>query len=281
MKKLFRLSGIPQIFLKLLLILWCCFIVFSLSWIATSSLKTNNEFFSNRWGFFKTPHIENYYNIFNVYRIGRYFANSIFLVSLSVLGIVAVASPAAYVLARVRFPFRSVAAGSFSLGMGVPVQLLLIPLYFILYDLKMLNSLLGLAIPYVSLSLPFSIFLMIGFFKSLPRELEDAAYVDGCTPMMCFFRIMLPIGKTGAITCAIFNFVGLWNEFLMSLTMISSSKLYTLPIGLYEIQGAMTYAGDWTGLFAGFTMAIVPLLIVYMFLSKHIIAGLTAGAIKG
>jgi raffinose/stachyose/melibiose transport system permease protein/N-acetylglucosamine transport system permease protein len=138
----------------------------------------------------------------------------------------------------------------------------------------------GLIRVYGSLSIPFTIFLIQGFFRTLPGVLEEAAYIDGCSPIRTFLFIMLPIGSPGIVTAAIFNFISLWNEFLLALTLLNDSKSYTLPIGLYALQGAMQYTGDWVSLFAAVVVVTIPTLIIYLFLSRQIIEGLTMGAVK-
>jgi len=139
----------------------------------------------------------------------------------------------------------------------------------------------GLIFIYIALSLPFSIFVMISFFKSLPHELEEAALIDGCSPMKTFFLIMLPLARPATITTSIFNFIWLWNEFLLVLTFIDTNEKFTLSVGLYGIQTSMLYTGDWVGLFSGFTMVLLPTLLVFVLLSRRLIEGLTIGAVKG
>lgn len=278
-KKDLRLM-VTSCFARLFLYIWCGFSVFSLLWIFISSLKTNNEFFSKVWGFFSVPQTVNYIKVLKEYSLGVNFANSLFVVTISVAGIVMVSAPAAYVLSRISFASKEVISKAFMLGMGVPFQLLLVPLFFILFDLRLINSLFGLILVYIALSLPFTIFLLTGFFKSLPKQLEEAAYIDGCTPPRTFYAIMLPLGQGGIITASIFNFIGLWNEFLLALTFLNDESKFTLSIGIYGLQGSMQYTGDWVALFAGFIIVIIPTLLVYLLLSRQIIEGLTMGAVK-
>jgi ABC-type glycerol-3-phosphate transport system permease component len=266
---------------RLLVYAGCAFSLYSLVWITLSSLKTNNEFFSNIWGLFKVPQFGNYLKVLKDYSLGLNFANSLFVVIIATVGILAVSAPAAYVLARINFPFRGAMANFFTFGMGVPYQLLLIPLFFLLYGLRLVDSRGGLILVYIALSLPFTIFLLVGFFKSLPREMEEAAYIDGCGPMRAFWEIMLPLCQGGIITAGIFNFISLWNEFLLAFTFLTDESKYTLSIGLYGLEGSMQYTGDWVCLFAGFAIVIIPTLVVYILLSKQIIEGLTIGAVKG
>lgn len=280
-RKGYRLGSLPRVAGIMFLVAWNLFSILGFLWIMMTSLKSNQEFFSDVWAFFQTPHWENYEKVWVLSDLKTAFFNSVLVVVVSVLGILAVSAPAAYVLSRFPFRGRGIIANAFTLGMGVPYQLLLVPLFFLLFHLGLIDNLFGLIIVYVALSLPFTIFLLLGFFRSLPSELEEAAAIDGCTPGKTFLRIMLPLGAPGLLTAGIFNFVFLWNEFLLALTLLSSNEKFTLSLGLYGLQGTMQYTGDWVGLFAGFTVVMLPSLLVYAFLSTRIIEGMTLGAMKG
>jgi raffinose/stachyose/melibiose transport system permease protein/N-acetylglucosamine transport system permease protein len=265
---------------RLFLYVWCGFSVFTFCWIITSSLKTNREYFAKVWGLPASPQWSNYAKVLGDYHLGLNFINSLIVVAVSVTVIILLSAPAAYILSRFKFRGVKFLNRFFTLGMGVPFQLLLIPLFFILFRLRLAGSYAGLIIAYVSLSIPFTIFLIQGFFRTLPGVLEEAAYIDGCSPMETFFFIMLPIGSPGIVTAAIFNFISLWNEFLLALTLLNDSHTYTLSIGLYALQGSMQYTGDWVALFAAIVVVTIPTLAVYLLLSRQIIEGLTMGAVK-
>lgn len=265
---------------RIVLYVWCAFSIFSFLWIVLCSLKTNNEFFSDAWGLPEAAQWGNYLKVLTEYDLGSNFLNSLLIVSISVVGIVLLSAPAAYVLARFDFKGVRLLSKFFTLGMGVPFQLLLIPLFFILFDLKLVGSYFGLITVYIALSIPFTIFLLQSFFRSLPSVLEEAAYIDGCGPIRTFFSIMLPLGKPGLVTAAIFNFISLWNEFLLALTFINNSDKYPLSVGLYALQGSMQYTGDWVALFAAIVIITIPTLLIYLLLSRQIIEGLTMGAVK-
>ncbi|RLE11086.1 hypothetical protein DRI96_06835 [Candidatus Aerophobetes bacterium] len=129
--------------------------------------------------------------------------------------------------------------------------------------------------------LSFTIYLLMGFLSTLPSELEEAALIDGCSPFGVFYRIMLPLSYPGIATAATFNFLFLWNEFLLALVLIHTTEKNTISLGLYALQGQMTYTADWAGLFSGVVIIMLPTLLVYIFLSRRVIAGLTLGAVKG
>ena len=176
--------------------------------------------------------------------------------------------------------------------MGIPYPLLFIPLFAMLSsvnaflgtfsDWKLKGTMLGLVVIYVSLSIPFTVYLLTGFFKSLPKELEEAAVIDGCTNFQAFWRVMLPLARSGLITAAIFNGIGMWNEFQLALVFLNDQKHRTLSLGLYSFQESMRYSGaDWPGLYAGVVMVMVPTVLLYIFLSEKMISGITMGAVKG
>ncbi|WP_020614193.1 carbohydrate ABC transporter permease [Sediminispirochaeta bajacaliforniensis] len=269
-----------DIIARVLLYLWCAFSIFVFLWVINSSLKTNQGFFSDIWGIAHSPQYGNYRKIWTTYHLGTYFINSLLIVIPSVLGLLAVSAPAAYVLARKEFPFRKQITNLVSFGMGIPYQLLLVPLFFLLFNLRLINSKFGLIMVYIALSIPFTVFLLLGYFRTLPKSLEEAAEIDGCGPMLTFFRIMLPLTRNGLVAAAVLNFVGLWNEFLLALTFISKDSNYTLSMGLYALQGSLQYTGDWVSLFAAFTLVVIPTFLLFILLSRTIVAGMTMGAVK-
>lgn len=264
-----------------LLILWCAFSAFTIIWILMSALKTTKEFFGNAWSLFSTPQWGNYETALTQYKLARYFVNSLKVVLGADLIVLLIATPAAYVVSRVPFKWVQRVGMAIVFCMGVPLQLILVPLYFELNAFGLRNTHLGLMLVYVTIQIPISMFLINSFFKGLPRALEEAALVDGASPIRTFYSVMLPLGRPGIITALILNFITLWNEFLFAFTFIDKSKMYTLSVGLYTLNSSMQYTGEWTVLMAGFAVTLIPTLAVYLLLSKQIIAGLTLGAVKG
>lgn len=265
----------------IVLVLWCAFSVFAVLWIAASSLKTNREFFSSPWALFSTPQWSNYENVWQNYKLGSYFLNSLLVVLASDAFILLIVASAAYVVSRVKIKAVQIIGKIIVFGMGIPVQLLVIPLFFQLNDMGLRDNLVGLILVYTAVQLPISCFLIQSFFRTVPHELEEAAMVDGCTPMTGFFKVMLPLGRPGIATAGILNFITLWNEFILCFTFLESSKKFTLSVGLYSLNASMQYTGEWTTLMAGFIVVIIPTLAIYLLLSKQIIAGLSMGAVKG
>lgn len=259
---------------------WILITVSSITWVAISSFKTNPEFFQSIWSWPQSLQLENYVRAWRIVRLKDYFSNSLFMTSTTTIANLLLASMAAYALSRFNFRGNRLILLAFVAGLGVPLQLLLIPLYFLLRDLHLLNSLPGLGVVYVTVWLPFSIFVLTGFFATLPSEIDEAAMIDGCSEFKIFWRIALPLASPGLLTVGILNALSIWNEYLLAMTFLRNRNLYTLPVGLYEMQVTMQYTADWTALFAGFIISLIPSFVIFITLQKYITAGLTVGALK-
>jgi len=264
----------------LVLLSWSLFTIFAIGWISMASLKTSKEIFREPFKLPAEPQWQNYVNAWNAVRLGDYFINSVIIVGASLLLLMAVSAPAAYVLSRFKFRGGGSLMTLFVAGMGIPYPLLFIPLFAILTSIRLINSMPGLILVYVSLSIPFTVFLLTGFFATLPRELEEAGVIDGCSNWQVFRYIMLPLAMPGIITATIFNGIGLWNEYQLALVFVNNPDHRTLSLGLYAIKNAMQYTGDWPGLFAGVVIIMVPTIFLYIFLSEKMISGITMGAVK-
>jgi ABC-type glycerol-3-phosphate transport system permease component len=168
----------------------------------------------------------------------------------------------------------------FIAGIGIPVPVLFIPLFVILIKIKLINTLPGLGLVYVAVSIPFTVYMLTGFFGSLPQELVDAAVIDGCSDIQVFSKVMLPLASPGLITAAIFNFIFLWDEYQLALVFLGNPNYRTLSLGLYELGDAMQYTGDWVGMMAAVIIVVIATLVFYIFLSERMMAGITMGAIK-
>jgi ABC-type glycerol-3-phosphate transport system permease component len=267
----------------IILIAWASVTVFIFAWLLMTSFKTNREVFGSPWAFPATP-LEagsaNYGKAWNVSKMGIYFGNSVVVTTLSVLLVVAVSAPASYALTRIQFPGSGLISYYFVAGMGLPLQLIMIPLFVMLAQFRLANTLQGLILVYVAVSVPFTILLLTGFYRTLPTELEDAAAIDGCSEYGVFFRVMLPLSTPGLMTAVILNFVTIWNEFLLALLIISRDTLKTMPLGIYGLRFSMQYTADWAALFAGIVIVVVPNLLFYIIFSDRITSGLTLGSEK-
>ncbi len=259
---------------------WSLFTIVTIGWIGVASLKTNREVFRDPWKLPTDLQTENYERAWESAKLGTNFANSIIIVGISVFVILAVSAPASYILSRVKFRGSGLITMIYIAGIGIPFPLLFIPLFKIMADLSLTNKLSGLILVYVSLSIPFTVYILTGFFATLPSELEDAAVIDGCSDVQVFRHVMLPLASPGLLTAAIFNFIGLWNEFQLALIFIQDPGQRPLSLGLYAMKNSMTYTGDWAGLFAGVILVMVPTILLFLVLSERMISGITMGSVK-
>lgn len=302
-------SGLKFAFLAAYLVA----VVFPMLWVLYTSAKSTREVYRNPFGLpgiitapsraAAQPLIANYRKAWVGSHFGRYFLNSIFVVGISLGLILLLGSTAAYALARFEFRGRSTAYYLFVSGMLIPMQLILIPLFFQFSDMgegltrilapparalglgnltvSLHDSHFGLILIYVAAGLPFTVFTLTAFFRTLPGELREAAMIDGASEYRTFFSVMMPLGKPGIVTVAILNFLGLWNEYLFGLVFLSSDRLKTLPLGLASISMQAQYKSDFGLLFAGLVIAMLPTIAVYAVLQEKLTKGITIGAIKG
>lgn len=266
-----------------ILIVLCAFTIGLLAWVVLGSLKSNIEIFGSPWSLPSDPianGIKNYSTAWTRAHLGDYFVNSVVVTGASVAVIIAVAAPAAYVLARMTFIGRSALSYYLIAGLGVPHVLIVVPLIVLMTDLHLVNTLPGLILVYSAVNVPFAVLLLTGFFRSLPRELEDAAAIDGASRFTTFFRVMLPIARPGIGTAAVFAFVEVWNEFFLALLLIRDGELRTMPLGIYSLKTAMTMTANWAGLYAGVIILILPATIVFLLLADRMMRGLSLSAGK-
>ena len=260
---------------------WGAFTIFLVLWVIMASLKSTRSLFGKPFEFPSAPAFANYSKVWVTSHFGEYFLNSLMVVTASVIGLLMVALPAAYVLSRGKFRGRKALLNFFIFGMGIPIPMLFIPLVVMLSEIGLIDTLTGLTLIYLSVSLPFTIYVLQGFFSSLPSDLESAAVIDGCSDWQVFWHVMLPLAAPGAATVAILNFVGLWNEYQISLVLINAQENRTLSLGIYSLITSMQYSGgNWPGLFAGVTIVMVPTILIYIFLSDRMISGITMGGVK-
>jgi N-acetylglucosamine transport system permease protein len=264
-----------------LLIGWSAISLVSTGWIVMSSLKDNQGLFADVWALPAVPQWINYANAWQKSHMNRYFVNSMAVCSASVAITGVVAAMASYVLARFRFRGDRLLLVLFIAGLAVPLQLILVPIYLLYNQLHLLNSLPGLTLLYVTVSLPFSIFVLTGFFRTLPRELEESAVLDGANEFQVFWSIMLPLAGPGLYTVSIFNFLNIWNEYMFALFLLSDPQKMTVPVGIYNLRNVQGAGGDWGSMIAGLIIVLVPTLIFYLIFQNRIAAGMTAGALKG
>ncbi len=267
--------------LNVTLAFWAAIVIFPMVWLFYTSFKTDQEIFFSPWSLPAEPQWDNFRRGWVDANIGDYFLNSMIVVLPSLVLILALSAMTAYVLARFPFPGNRVIFYLILAGMIFPIFLALIPLFFVVNRLGMLNTYQGLILVYVAYSLPFSVFFLTGFFKTLPSELHEAAIIDGANQYQVFFKIMLPLAQSGLISIGIFNFLGMWNQYLLPVVLMTNAKRYLLTQGLAYMLHQQYYQNDWSALFAAVTMIMVPTFIVYVIFQGQIQKGITVGALKG
>lgn len=276
MKKL-KISGVLQ---YSILIIWTLVNLFPLYWMFTFSLKENSEIFGeNIIGLPKKWLWSNYATALTTGNMGRYFFNSIVVTGSTILFTTLFALMATYALTRLEWKGRKLVNNIFMLGLTVPIHAAILPVFIILRSLKMTNSYQALIIPYVAFALAMAIMVSGSFMVNIPKELEEAACIDGCGVFSIFFRIILPLMKPAISTIGIFTFLSAWNELMFAVIFISDSKYRTLPVGIQTLSGS--YTTDWGPIGAALVIATLPTLVVYCFMSKKVQKSLIAGAVKG
>ncbi len=267
-------------FLKwFLIIFFAIYTLFPLVWLFVTSLKTNAEYFANPFSIPAIPQFQNYINAFSQANLGRMIFNSVTVAFIATFVNIMVAAMASYALSRFKFKGREVIFALFSAGVMVPLNALMVPYFTIFSKVGLLDSLNSLRILYAAIGLPLSIFIVRGFMDSFPREIEEAAYVDGCGFFGRFFKIVLPLTKTGLVTAATFQFLTCWNEFVYANLLTSSPETKTIQIGIRYFTNQFTT--DYVSMYAAIVIAIIPSIVGYMLFQEQIISGLTSGAVKG
>lgn len=267
-----------KILLNLMCICICIIIIAPLAWILLNSLKTNKELFQNSLAL---PEVWQFGNYAKAWQMGlyKYFGNSLLVSSISLIGILTLSSLLAYGLTRFKAKGSMVIFVIVLGGMALSEQIALVPLYKILRALKIYNTYAAVILPYIAFRIPFTVFLMRSYFISIPVELEEAAVVDGYNSLQIFTKIIIPISKPIFASCAIVNLNFVWNEFLFANVFLNNKAIQTIPIGLMTFKGDLKI--DYTTTLAGLVIASLPLIILFICMSRQFVRGLTSGAVKG
>ena len=253
--------------------------LFPLLWMVGSSLKTQQTIFSDTSLIPKQMHWQNYYLAWKEGGFGRYFINSIFYTVSVVFGIVIISSLAAYAFSRFRFPGRNLIFYTFMAAMMIPIPGSFVALFVLLNKLHLRNTRVGYILCMIGVGLSTSIFLLKTFFDKTPRELEDAARIDGCSKVGIWWHVALPLAKPVLAVVVVFNALNVWNEYILALIIFDSRHLMPLQVALTTFQGE--FITQYPLLMAGLTIAAMPIILVYLLMQKYIIKGVTAGAVVG
>ncbi len=253
--------------------------LFPLYWMFTSSLKSQYGIFTDMSLFPISPRWENFALAWTQGGFGQFFLNSLFYTFVVVFFIVILSSLAAFAFSRLEFPFKGALYIILIATMMIPIPGAFIALFVLLKNLGLVNTRIGYILPQINMGLPFAIFLLKTFFDKLPRELEDAARIDGCSKLGIWRHVAIPLAMPALAVVIIFNTLAVWNEYLLAMLILQDKAKMPLPRGLMVFQGA--HLVNYPLLMAGMTITVVPVIIVYLLMQRHIIKGITAGALTG
>ena len=272
-------SILIKAFLYAILILVAIVWMYPFIWMITASFKTQDEFWGSGLNIFpEHPTFENFIRSWNNANFGQYFLNTVLVTVVSVVVVLLCTSAAGYALGRYVFPGKKALLGIFTASIAIPLTFTIIPVYELLSSLNLTNSLLGLIIAECGGSHIMFLMLFSSFYSSIPKEMEEAAVMDGCGFFQTYVRIMFPLAKPVITTVVIMQFIWTWNSFLLPLVLtLSKPELRTLAVGMYALQGE--HVVDWTGIAAGATISVLPVIIIFIIMQKHFVNGI-AGAVK-
>lgn len=262
-------------------------------WVFIASIKADSEFYGNPWALPEGIHLENFVDAWNKARMGEFFLTSIMVTVMAIVMLLAIALPAAYVLSRFEFKFRRILNILFMAGLFINMNYIVVPIFLMFVDAdNVLRTMIGtpfflnnrfiLALVYAATALPFSIYLLSGYFSTLSKEFEEAAYVDGAGYAATMVKIILPMARPSILTVLLFNFLSIWNEYILAMTLLTTPNgARTLPVGLMNLMKAQNAAAQYGQMYAGLVMVMLPTLILYMCLQKKLTQGMTLGGVKG
>ena len=262
------------------LVFWSIIVIGPMLWTLMTSFKTTREIFASPFSLPDSLQLENYANAWTDAGIGKYFLNTVLVVGSALVLVMVLGAMCAYVLARFQFPGSKAVYYLMLAGLTFPVFLAIVPLFFTLRNLGLLNTLPGLSLTYVAFALPFTVFFLFAFFKTLPYEISEAASLDGAGEWATFFMVMLPMARNGFASVAIFNFLGLWNQFLIPVAINTNVDNYVLSQGMAYFASQAGYAVDFGALFAAVVITVTPVLIVYIIFQRQLQGSVSQGTMK-
>lgn len=264
-------------------------IIVPVGWVFMASLKKNSEFIGgdvSPWALPESFHYQNFVIAFRDANMGTFFMNSVIVTAVALLLLLVIALPASYVLSRFEFKGRKFLNGAFMAGLFININYIVVPIFLMLSSANralgtdfFLNNRFVLAVVYAASALPFTIYLLSGYFKTLPRGFEEAAYIDGCGYFKTMTKIMIPMAKPSIITVIMFNFLSFWNEYIIAYTLMDGNS--TLAVGLKNLMAVEKTATNYGIMYAGLVIVMLPTLILYICVQKRLTEGMTVGGMKG
>lgn len=271
-----------KIFVIIIIVIACAITVFPFVWMLSTSFKPANEIYSTPHFIPDQPTLDGYRDMLMTqsknFNFKTWAVNSVIVSVLTTFFSIIIASLGGYGLSRFNFPGRKAVGYFILITQVIPGSLLIIPLYITLNAMHLLNSLIGLILAYTTFSVPFCTWTMRGFFQTIPRSLDEAAEVDGCSKFRTFFSIILPLTTPGLVATCVFSFIAGWNEYLFASIFMQKYDKWTIPVGISTSVGQ--YSTDWSSVMAGSVMITVPVVVIFLVLQKHLVSGMTAGAVK-
>ena len=285
-------SGLAKVLIYIPLILLSILIIVPVFWVFMASIKENSEFYRNPCALPEGFYFQNFIDAWESANMGSYMLNSVFVTVVAIFLLVIIALPASYVLARFKFKSSKFWNVLFMAGLFINVNYIVVPIFLMLNDgdkwiyktfgtTFFMNNLFVLALVYAATALPFTIYLLSGYFKTLARDYEEAAYVDGAGYFRTMVQIIIPMAKPSIVTVILFNFLAFWNEYIISMTLLTKPELKTLPVGLMNLMAAQRSAVQYGKMYAGLVIVMLPTLILYMCVQKKLTQGMTVGGLKG
>lgn len=275
-----RTGKIGKSIIYIILVLWAAIQLFPLYYLFTFSLKTNAEILGeNIIGLPKRWEWSNYAEVIRSSNILHYFLNSVLVTVVTIVFTIMVALMASYALYRMKWKLRSFFVIIFMLGLTIPIHSSILPVFLILKQMHMLNSYQALVLPYIAFGLSMAIMMFSGFLSGIPRELEEAACIDGCNVYKIFLKIITPLMKPAFATVAIFTYLSSWNELMFATIFVNDEGLKTLPVGIQALS--MSLITDWGVLGAALVISLIPTILIYVFMSNKVQESMVMGAVKG
>lgn len=279
-----------KIFIYVALISLAISIIIPVSWVFLASIKTNAEFYGSPWALPQGFNIQNFIDAFQIAQVGDFILNSALVTAMALAILLVVSLPAAYVLARFQFKGRKFFNTLIMAGLFINVNYIVVPIFLMLngWDKSLaksglqffMNNRFVLALVYASTAIPFTVYLLASYFRSLPKAYEEAAEIDGCGYFTTMVRVMFRMAKPSIITVILFNFLAFWNEYIISLTLVQTKALKTLPVGLQNLMSAQKAATNYGPMYAGLVIVMLPTLILYILVQRRLTQGMTLGGLK-
>ncbi len=279
-------------FIYFCLVIFAVTVIVPVAWVFLASVKQNSEFYGNPWSLPQSFYLGNFVDAWSKASMGQFMLNSVTVTALALVMLLCLSLPAAYCLSRFKFRGRRFLNGCFMAGLFINVNYIVVPIFLMLRDGDMffkntfgsgflLNNLFVLALVYASTALPFTIYLLSSYFETLPRDFEEAAYIDGAGYFGTMVKIIFPLAKPSIITVILFNFLSFWNEYIISMTLLGTGDKRTLPVGLMNLMQGQQAKAQYGIMYAGLVLVMLPTLILYICVQKKLTEGMTVGGVKG